>query len=146
MVACAFCEIVAGRKKQHIVAEDAHTLAILDHMPLVPGHTLVIPKKHYASIMEMPKEELCSLILHVAKMEKAVLKATGAGGADIRQHYRPFLAESELKVNHVHFHVIPRNLDDEMYKNLLNEIPMRKMPSEAEFGAVAKKIKAALGK
>ncbi len=145
-MACPFCEIVAGIKKQHVVAENTHALAVLDHLPLVEGHTLVIPKKHYENLMEMPREELCSLILHVAETEKAVLEATGAGGADVRQHYRPFIPEGPLKVNHVHFHVIPRNPDDELYKKMLNEIPLRKKPSEREFEAVAKKIKAALKK
>jgi len=143
-VACPFCEIIAGKRKQHVVAENSEALAVLDHLPLVAGHTLVIPKKHYESMMEMPKKELCSLITHVAEVERAVLKATGAGGADVRQHYRPFIPEGPLKANHVHFHVIPRNPGDELHKNLANEIPLRKKPSEKEFEAVAKKIKAAM--
>jgi len=146
-LACPFCEIAAGKRKQHVVAEDSDALAVLDHLPLAEGHALVIPKKHYESIMEMPERELCSLIAHVARVEKAVLKATGAGGADVRQHYRPFINESDfpcLKVNHVHFHVIPRNPGDEIYKNMLNEVSLRKKPSEKEFEAVARRIKAAL--
>ncbi len=38
-----------------------------------------------------------------------------ASGCDIRQHCKPFLPESRLKVNHVHFHVLPREFQDELF-------------------------------
>jgi diadenosine tetraphosphate (Ap4A) HIT family hydrolase len=39
-----------------------------------------------------------------------------AEGVDVRQNYRPFLAPSKLKVDHVHFHVLPRTNEDELYQ------------------------------
>ncbi|KAI3482397.1 hypothetical protein L1887_54952 [Cichorium endivia] len=43
---CAFCRIVAGQSPAHVVYEDEKNVAFLDILPLRPGHTLVIPKKH----------------------------------------------------------------------------------------------------
>jgi len=145
-VGCPFCEILTGKRKQHVVAENRNALAVLDYMPIVEGHTLVIPRKHYESIMEMPERELHSLFILVADTEKAILKGLGAAGADIKQHYKPFLPENEIKVNHVHVHIIPRNPFDQLFEREAPVHALRKKPSDAELGAVAKKIKAALQK
>ena len=150
-MACPFCEIVSGKGKQKefIIAQNADALAVLDYMPVVEGHTLVIPKKHYESIMEIPEKELHSIFILISDVEKALLKATGAQGADLRQHYKPFLPENKIKVNHVHFHIVPRNPYDKLFEReavaAVNEM-LRTEPSDAEFAAVAKKIKAALNK
>jgi len=147
-MACPFCEIVAGtsKQKQFTVVENRDALAVLDYMPLAEGHTLVIPKKHYESIMEMPEKELHALFTLAADVEKAVMRGTGSAGADLKQHYKPFLPESEIKVNHVHVHIIPRNPYDKLFEKESPVHSLRKRPSDAEFAAVAKKIKAALGK
>ena len=51
---CVFCDIVAGRLPSYKVYEDHDILAFLDINPLAPGHTLVIPKKHYVDIFDIP--------------------------------------------------------------------------------------------
>ena len=52
---CIFCKIVAGQIPCYKVYEDAQMLAFLDIGPIVAGHTLLIPKGHYASIMDVPE-------------------------------------------------------------------------------------------
>lgn len=51
---CIFCKIVAKEIPAHIVYEDDDFLAFLDIRPLSPGHTLVIPKKHYRWVWDIP--------------------------------------------------------------------------------------------
>jgi len=45
---CIFCKIVKREAPASIVYEDETTLAFLDIRPMIPGHTLVIPKSHAA--------------------------------------------------------------------------------------------------
>ena len=51
---CIFCKIVKGEIPCHKVYEDDDVLAFLDISPVNPGHTLVIPKRHYADLLELP--------------------------------------------------------------------------------------------
>jgi len=52
---CVFCKIVKGEIPSHKVYEDDNFLAFLDIRPLSPGHTLVIPKKHYRWVWNVPE-------------------------------------------------------------------------------------------
>lgn len=52
---CIFCKIVAKEIPANIVYEDEDFLAFLDIRPLAPGHTLVIPKKHYRYVWDVPE-------------------------------------------------------------------------------------------
>ena len=54
MDTCIFCKIIAKEIPAHIVYEDENFLAFLDIRPLSPGHTLVIPKKHYRWVWDVP--------------------------------------------------------------------------------------------
>jgi len=51
---CVFCKIVAGNIPSNKVYEDENFLAFLSIDPLSPGHTLVIPKKHYRWVWDVP--------------------------------------------------------------------------------------------
>ena len=52
---CIFCKIVAGELPSYKVYEDANFLAFLDIYPRTKGHTLVIPKKHYQWVYDVPE-------------------------------------------------------------------------------------------
>src|SRR5881396_2131432 len=54
---CIFCRIAGKAADATVVYEDSQTLAFLDIHPLNPGHTLVIPKKHFTNMLEMPAEQ-----------------------------------------------------------------------------------------
>lgn len=112
---CRFCDIISNGKREFI-QQSANTITILSDPYLLKGHCLVISKKHYESILEIPDEVLIELIKEVKNVEKSLLRKFGAFGCDIKQNYRPFKKESNLKVNHLHFHVIPRELEDELYQ------------------------------
>src|SRR5438876_12385063 len=82
---CIFCKIVSKKAGAVIVFEDEHSLAFLDIHPLNPGHTLVVPKKHYPSMAEMSPLEVGRVFVSVAKVMKGVMRASTADGINIAQ-------------------------------------------------------------
>ncbi len=120
MPQCPFCNY----PNEEIIYETDHVYVIPDKHPIEPGHLLIIPKEHYTSIMDMDTSLLCE-IMEVAKlMERRLVERMGVKGITLRQNWTPFLAESHLIVRHVHFHLIPRYLNDK----LSIHIPRIEMP------------------
>jgi histidine triad (HIT) family protein len=109
---CVFCNI--GKDK--IMRETNNTFTVLSNPYLLEGHSLVIPKTHYENIYEIPKEILHELIDEVQYFEKVLIDRLDLTGCDIKQNYRPFLQDSKYKVSHLHFHLVPRYFEDELYK------------------------------
>ncbi|MBI4155979.1 MAG: HIT domain-containing protein [Candidatus Zambryskibacteria bacterium] len=56
MNTCIFCKIVKGEIPSYKVYEDEHFLAFLDVNPRTPGHTQVIPKKHFRWVWDLPSQ------------------------------------------------------------------------------------------
>jgi histidine triad (HIT) family protein len=54
MEGCIFCKIAKGEIPSHKIYEDEEFVAFLDVRPLSPGHALVIPKKHYRWVWDVP--------------------------------------------------------------------------------------------
>lgn len=108
---CPFCEI---KDTNRILDETDKTLTILSNPALVKGHCLVIPKRHVEKLSELSEEEKEELFSQVIKIQEILLKKFG--GCDIRQNYRPFRKQNNLKVDHLHIHLQPRELFDELYK------------------------------
>ncbi len=98
---CIFCKIADKEADATVVYEDPHTLAFLDIHPLNPGHTLVIPKKHYSNMLEMPSEEAGRVFASVSKVMKGVQKASAADGISIGQS-NGRAASQEIFHMHVH--------------------------------------------
>lgn len=106
---CIFCKIVAGEIPSVRVYEDADTLAFLDIGPIVKGHTLVIPKRHYDPLMDTPPEVLAALMGVVQRVARAQSAGLRADGINVTQANGKAAGQV---VPHVHFHVIPRFLTD----------------------------------
>ncbi len=104
---CIFCKIVSGDIPASKVYEDKDLIAFLDIAPASKGHVLVIPKKHSESIADTSERVLSSLSMAVRKVSKALLKDNE--GVNVLQNNGK--AAGQL-VNHLHFHVIPRNSGD----------------------------------
>jgi histidine triad (HIT) family protein len=51
---CVFCKIINGEFSPHKVYEDNNFLAFMDIHPIAPGHTLVVTKKHYRWVWDVP--------------------------------------------------------------------------------------------
>lgn len=106
---CIFCKIVKGEIPSNKIYEDNDFLAFLDIAPVNPGHALVIPKKHYKNIEEIPEDLLAGLILVVKKIGLGIKNGLPAEGYNIGLNNDPVSGQA---VPHIHFHIIPRKNDD----------------------------------
>ena len=103
---CPFCDCSERVLKQNDLAQ-----AVLSDPHKVPGHFLVMPKRHIEKPWELTPAELTAVFDLIFFIEQKVIGKLG-DGCDIRQNYRPFNPQSELKVDHVLFHVLPRSPGD----------------------------------
>src|SRR3546814_6369400 len=107
---CPFCN-----SKERVIRENDHAFAVLSNPRKMPGHFLVMPKRHIEKPWELKPEELQDIFDLIFFIEQKIIGTLG-DGCDIRQNYRPFMQQSKLKVDHIHFHVYPRYFDDYLYK------------------------------
>jgi histidine triad (HIT) family protein len=123
-MSCVFCTIVQDEPHKLILQND-HAAVILSDPRLVKGHSLVIPKRHVEYPGDLEANELAALFSLIEKVRSSLLQSELAEGVDVRQHYRPWLPESRLKVDHIHFHVLPRQGDDQLYQvSLRHEVTL----------------------
>lgn len=108
---CPFCG-----SKDRVIKENAHAAVILSNPRKVPGHVLVVPKRHVEKPWEITPEERLAIFELVNDMEQKLIAAGLGDGCDVRQNYRPFMQQNKLKVNHIHYQVIPRALEDYIYQ------------------------------
>jgi histidine triad (HIT) family protein len=99
-----FCKIIAKQAPACFVYEDDLVAAFLTNRPVNEGHTLVVPKKHYENIYEMPDDLLGHLIVVVKRISTAVRDATQAEGIRVVQNNG--WAAGQV-IFHYHVHVIP---------------------------------------
>lgn len=101
---CIFCKIIRGEIPCNKVYEDRDFLAFLDVRPLNPGHTLVVPKKHYLWVINVPRfGEYWETAGRVAKAVQKTLKTDSIN----------FIVLG-YEVLHAHIHIIPRFNDDDL--------------------------------
>ena len=104
---CVFCGIVANPEKAHTVFEDDSALAFLDHRPLFPGHTLLVPRAHHETLADLPADAVGPLFRAARLLSRAVVEAMDAEGS--------FVAINNTvsqSVPHLHVHVVPRRKGD----------------------------------
>ena len=94
---CIFCRIASGEIPCHKVYEDAESLGFLDIRPHNPGHVLLIPKRHYRWVDDVPPQEYFTAAQRVSR---ALKKALGA--------FSVTYLTLGFEVEHAHLHLIPR--------------------------------------
>lgn len=101
---CIFCKIIDKKIPARIIYEDEHTLAFEDINPQAPVHTLVIPKKHIPTLLDI-KEDDSSLIGHLMKVSNKIAKDKGIAerGFRVVTNCNP---ESGQTVYHIHLHIL----------------------------------------
>jgi len=102
---CVFCKIVKGEVPCYKLLENDKVLGFLDTMPSAEGHSLVIPKKHFETVLEMDQETLEQVIVATQRVAKAIVKAVNADGFNIHQSNNRAAGQV---VMHAHFHIFPR--------------------------------------
>lgn len=107
--ACLFCRIVSGELGTRFIAENPVAVAFLDLHPRSPGHTLVVPRTHAASLPEFPETEVGPLFELVRSVATDLGQKLGTGGMSIGINQG---AEAEQEVAHLHVHLMPRFAGD----------------------------------
>jgi histidine triad (HIT) family protein len=122
---CAFDDIIDGRVLAYFVHQDEHSVAFLDHRPLLPGHVLVVPRTHYETLGDLPRSEVGPLFLTVQRLAIAVERGMHADGSFVAINIR--ISQS---VPHLHVHVVPRRKGDGLFAKSYQWM-RRPYPSEA---------------
>jgi histidine triad (HIT) family protein len=126
---CIFCKIAQGTVPSYTVYEDENFLGFLDIAPLNPGNVLLIPKKHYQWVYDVP-----AFGEYWEAAKKIALAAQKAVGA----HSINFLTLG-YEVPHAHIRIIPR-FDNDGHTDGIRINAVKKIPNE-EMVAIAQKIK-----
>jgi histidine triad (HIT) family protein len=130
---CKFCEVAS---KSAIVFEDAISLAFLDHRPLFPGHTLLVPKVHCETLTDLPADLVGPFFANVQRLSGAVERGMQAEGSFVAINNR--VSQS---VPHLHVHIVPRKKGDGLRGFFW---PRQKYRDDEQMRSVQAAIKAAL--
>ena len=134
---CPFCNL--DMEKTRILDETQKTRTIISNPALVKLPLLVIPKKHVEKPSELDKQEREEIFNQIIKFQELLLKKFS--GCDIKQHFKPFLKQDDYKINHLHFHIIPREFEDEIYKKCqINEKQVFKFLNQEELEEIKNKL------
>ncbi|MFA5083805.1 MAG: HIT family protein [Candidatus Paceibacterota bacterium] len=106
---CLFCKIIKKEIPAEIIHEDEKTLAILDINPRAQGHTMVLPKVHAETILDLPDDEIGPLFSAVKKITQLIQKGLEPEGFTIGINHGKI---SGQVIDHLHIHIIPRFEND----------------------------------
>ena len=133
---CAFDPIIAGTAPAHLVLVEDDLIAFLDIRPVFPGHTLVVPRRHYGTVADLPDSMGARLWETAARVAAAQRRALESAGT--------FFGLNDIvsqSVPHVHLHVVPRRPKDGLRGFFW---PRQRYPSEDAAASTAAAIRAAL--
>jgi histidine triad (HIT) family protein len=133
---CLFCRIVSGEVAATVVYEDEVSFAFLDHRPLFPGHTLLVPREHVETLGELPVSQVEPYFKAAQLLARAVESGLEAEGTFVAMNNR--VSQS---VPHLHVHVVPRRRKDGLKGFFW---PRTKYKDEEEMKSVQSKIASAL--
>lgn len=102
---CIFCKIIKGEIPAYKIYEDKDLIAILDIAPINPGHILLIPKKHFQLLEELPDETLEKIILTAKKIIPKIKKIVKSDAVNFSLNDGKIAGQL---IPHVHFHIMPR--------------------------------------
>lgn len=106
---CIFCGIAAGEAKATVLYEDDHAVAFVPRIETVAGHSLIVPKPHYADIYSIPDDVLAALAVSCRSFALRWRDHTGATGMNLLHASG---VDAEQSVFHFHFHLLPRFAND----------------------------------
>jgi histidine triad (HIT) family protein len=98
---------VAGEIASHVVFEDERSLAFLDNRPLFPGHSLLVPREHHETLLDLPDDLVTVLFTNARLLARAMEAGLDAEGSFVALNNR--VSQS---VPHLHVHVVPRRRKD----------------------------------
>jgi histidine triad (HIT) family protein len=122
-----FSKIIKGEIPCYKIAENDQFLAFLDIFPMVPGHTLVIPKTEIDKFFDLPDELLSQMLVFAKPIAKAMERIFPCD--------RVGLSVLGLEVPHAHLHLVPINGSDD-----LNFTRRKLQLSKEEFEEIQRNI------
>ncbi|MDV3157147.1 MAG: HIT family protein [Candidatus Phytoplasma australasiaticum] len=129
-----FLKIVDKKIPSYIIYEDDLVMAFLDISQVTRGHTLVITKKVYANIQDVPQDVFLHLFKIVYQISHVLIKAFKASGLNLINNNGEVAGQT---VFHYHVHIIPRFSKDEIYVQLLDNSSYLK---EQDYKIILKQI------
>lgn len=108
---CIFCKIAKKEIPGKIVYEDDICMAFLDLSQATYGHTLVIPKQHFANILEVDDDTLSHLFKTVKKISQTIMTKCNAQGLNVLTNTNQIAGQT---VYHFHIHILPRYDEKEL--------------------------------
>ncbi len=133
---CVFCMIVAKKIPSKIVYEDQALLGIMDINPASKGHIIMIPKKHYNNIYEIPQDEFLQYMNVTRAVGYAILLSLAPNNVELL--YTKELTKGSI-TPHALIHLIPRYNED-----TINHVWQPLKMEESDFTAIANAIKSAI--
>lgn len=133
---CLFCRIVAGDTPAHMVLDRPDVVGFLDIRPVFKGHTLVVPREHIDTLLELPPPLGPAFLAALQDVAAAMSTALGAQGT--------FVAMNNVvsqSVPHLHGHVVPRTKGDGLRGFFW---PRTKYDDDSEADSYARRLRAAL--
>ncbi|SFC83301.1 HIT family protein [Butyrivibrio sp. YAB3001] len=109
MDGCIFCKIANGEIPSNTIFENDEFRVILDNGPATKGHALVLPKKHYADLFEIPEETVANAAIVAKKVAQNIKEKLNCDGLNLVQNNG---ATAGQTVMHFHLHIIPRYEND----------------------------------
>ncbi|HSW68493.1 MAG TPA: HIT family protein [Bacteroidales bacterium] len=103
---CSFCDI--GIKDAAFMESESY-LAVYNIAPIVPGHSLVIPRNHQPALMSLSEEEAREFLAFAIKATKLICRAYSTDAFDWALQEGTYAGQT---VEHLHLHIIPRKKGD----------------------------------
>lgn len=136
-MSCLFCRIIAGEIPSRKIFEDATTYAFMDIHPGTRGHALVIPKVHATDVHDIAPDALADVARTAQRIARAAKASLACDGVNLVQSSGAAAFQS---VFHLHVHVIPRYVGDDV------RLPWTPRPGDAtSLEETAALLRAALG-
>lgn len=110
---CVFCKIINKEIPSSVVYEDNDVLAILDLSQATYGHTLVMPKKHVETFLDLDDETTSKVFSVTRNLANKLKNKLGADGINIVNNSYESAGQT---VMHMHVHIVPRYKDNDDFK------------------------------
>jgi histidine triad (HIT) family protein len=106
---CIFCKISEGKIPAEKIYENENFFSILDINQKIPGHALIVSKKHFGTILDLPAVSGAQLLDCIKNVSLKLMKKYNASGFNLVGNN--FESAGQI-VEHFHMHIIPRKKDD----------------------------------
>jgi diadenosine tetraphosphate (Ap4A) HIT family hydrolase len=120
---CPFCNLNTERNR--ILHEDQDAIVVLSNPRLMPGHVLVIPRRHVGALFELEPPAQYGVFYNAMRYQERMIKIftkrwNKPAGCDLSVHTRPFMPTTQLSIpQHAHVHLRPRFWKDPYYEQVL---------------------------